>query len=111
MDVSRISQATETMEEAVDLYNSAVANEVTMLRRGFSTLVNTINVEDKRNSAQEDLIAQQSALAKAIVRLRNETGSLLRLEDGDGVLERENLVTIPQPEFRGEAPEKTESGS
>ena len=95
MDVRRIANATVSINEAVELYNTAVAEEVSRLRLGLSTLTNVITVEDKRNSAQEDLIAQQSALAKAIVRLRNETGTLLRLDDGRGMLDRESIISLP----------------
>jgi outer membrane protein len=95
MDVRRIANAAVSINEAVELYNTAVAEEVSRLRLGLSTLTNVITVEDKRNSAQEDLITQQSALAKAIVRLRNETGTLLRVDDGRGMLDRESIISIP----------------
>ena len=95
MDVRRIAKATVSIDEAVQLYNTAVAEEVSRLRLGLSTLTNAITIEDKRNSAQEDLIVQQSALAKAIVRLRNETGTLLRMDDGRGMLDMESIVTLP----------------
>jgi outer membrane protein TolC len=95
MDVRRIANATVSIDEAVQLYNTAVAEEVNRLRLGLSTLTNAITIEDKRNSAQEDLIVQQSALAKAIVRLRNETGTLLRIDDGRGMLDMESIVTLP----------------
>jgi outer membrane protein len=110
MDVRRIAYAAISINEAVELYNTAVSNEVSMLKRGFSTLVNTISVEDRRNNAQEDLIVQQSALAKAIVRLRNETGSLLRMDGESGVLDIENLVTLPQFESKEEHMEEAKSG-
>ena len=53
------------------------------------------SVEDKRNTAQEDLIIQESSLAKAIVRLRNETGTLVRIEGDGGKLDIESFTTIP----------------
>jgi outer membrane protein TolC len=95
MDVRRIANATVSMNEAVQLYNTAVAEEVGRLKLGLSTLTNVITMEDKRNSAHEDLIVQQSSLAKAIVRLRNETGTLLRVDEGKGILDMESIITLP----------------
>ena len=94
-DTCRTAEAAESLNDAVELYNAAVANEISRLKRGLTTLVNVLTVEDKRNSAQEDLIVQQSALAKAIVRLRNETGSLVKMVNDRGELEMESIVTLP----------------
>ena len=96
MDIRRIASATVSINQAVELYNSAVAEEVSKLKLGLSTLTNAITIEDKRNSSQEDLIVQQSSLAKAIVRLRNETGTLLHIDNGRGMLDMESIITLPE---------------
>lgn len=98
MDISRITNATLSSNEAVELYNSSVASEISKLKLGLSTLTNVISVEDKRNSAEEDLIALQSSLAKAVVRLRNETGTLVNMGDGKGELAVESIITLPMVE-------------
>lgn len=94
-DVCRTVNAVASTNEAVDLYNTVVDNEVSKLTRGLSTLIDVISVEDKRNDAREDLVILQSSLAKAIVHLRNETGSLMLMEGGKGILEMERMISLP----------------
>lgn len=95
MDVQRLAKAAINLDEAVQLYNTAIEDEISRLKLGLSTLTNAITIEDKSNTAQEDLIIQQSALAKAIVKLRNETGTLLKMDNETGMVDLEAITTLP----------------
>lgn len=58
-------------------YRVAVKNEKIKLRRGFSTVIDVMNLEDRLRDAMTDEVTRHSNFAQALARLRYETGNLV----------------------------------
>lgn len=83
--------------DAVNHYLLAVENEKQKNQLGTSTILNLINTDEYLTSALSNQLAAQAAFAKALVKLRYETGTLL-MEKGDEIsVGLGELITIPQP--------------
>ncbi len=83
--------------DAVHYYLQATENEKQKNRLGTSTILDLITTEEHLTSALGNQLTAQAAFAKALVKLRYETGTLL-VEKGDEIsVGLEELITIPQP--------------
>jgi outer membrane protein TolC len=67
----------EMARQAVTFYRTAVEDERKKLRHGMSTLLDVTTMQNRLTSALTSLIASKTRYAKALVRLRYETGTLL----------------------------------
>jgi outer membrane protein TolC len=64
-------------QEALQLYERAVSQEIVKQKNGISTLIDVINIEARFVSARVNFLQAQLAHATAIARLRYETGTFL----------------------------------
>ncbi|WP_456426427.1 TolC family protein [Rhodocaloribacter sp.] len=80
--------------EAVVLYRTAVEHEKKKLRLGMSTLFDVTIVEDRMTNALLAEVNAQVRYARALGRLRFETGTLL-VEDGGTGAQVRALTSIP----------------
>jgi outer membrane protein TolC len=76
--VSRV----KLQQQAVELYQRTVENEIERLKAGESTLIDTLLTEQQQTESRLGLIAARQELAQLIAQLRFESGSLL---EGDQV--------------------------
>ena len=85
-------------EEAVLLFERAVDNEEKKLRAGSSTLIDVISQRDRLTDARRRHVAAQAALARALVELRFQTGTLLADGSPELTLTSTDVTTIPRLE-------------
>ncbi len=64
-------------EQALQLYEQAVSQEIVKQKNGIATLIDVINIESRFVNARVSFLLAQLAQATAIARLRLETGTLL----------------------------------
>jgi outer membrane protein len=93
--VARNAQRLERATEAVELFVRAVENEEKKLRAGTSTLIDAISQRDRLTAARQSQVAAHLALARALVQLRFETGTLLPRDADPRTAELANFTTIP----------------
>jgi outer membrane protein len=67
---------------AVKNYLVAVKNEKIKLRRGFSTVIDVMNLEDRLRDSMTDEVTRHGNFAQALARLRYETGNLITWQKG-----------------------------
>lgn len=75
--VSQTILTLERREQAIDLFEKIVDNELKKLRAGQSTLLDLIAQQDRLVSSQQSRVRAQLALALALLDLRFETGTLV----------------------------------
>lgn len=92
-----------TAREAARRYRRVVTNERTKYRLGTGTLFDVILAEDRRTQALRQEVTARTAYARALARLRFETGTLLPPEAPFGRVDAERLTTVPdgRDECRG----------
>jgi len=89
--VERVRQA----EESVEHYRATIDAEIERYQTGDSTLVDTILTEDQQTGALLSLVQARKEFANLVARLRFESGLLVSYRQGESVVSRENLVTVP----------------
>jgi outer membrane protein len=77
-------------------FQTTVENEKKKFELGSSSVFNIITYEDHLASAVLDRIGAQQNLAKAVSRLRLETGTLIDASDGADSVSIDNLMTVPE---------------
>jgi outer membrane protein TolC len=82
-------------ERAVALYRTTVENEQAKSRLGASTLFDVTYAEDNLTSALLSAVSGRQAYARALARLRYETGTLARDAGGRLTVDAADLVTRP----------------
>ncbi len=97
----RVLQSTGTLQQsiaeveqarsAVDFYQATVDAELARLRAGDSTVLDTIVTQQQQIGARLSLVSAQLELARRIVELRYETGTLVT----GGTVRAQDLVTAP----------------
>ncbi|MEO1365638.1 MAG: TolC family protein [Acidobacteriota bacterium] len=98
--VRQNARTTELFEKATKLFLQTLENEEKKLQVGSSILLDVISQRDRLTSAQQRLVASASALARAVVDLRFETGTLVRGADADSLQVRtEDFTTVPAGPF------------
>ncbi|WP_198116269.1 TolC family protein [Massilia rhizosphaerae] len=80
------AQQLRSARDSLVLYETAVKQEIVKQRNGISTLIDVINTEARFVSARINLLQVQLAYAKALARLRYETGTLVPAPAGDDSL-------------------------
>lgn len=85
----------EKSEQAVRIYTEAVNNERLKFRRGESTLLNLIDIEERLDRVLLTRIAVRRRLAMSLIRLRYETGTLVSFQKEQGTITARALTTIP----------------
>lgn len=84
-------------KEAVEHYRQAVENEILKNRLGTSTTLDLLTTEEHLTNAVLNQISAQTAFAKALAKLRYESGTLL-VERKEGIsVGADELTTIPRP--------------
>lgn len=81
--------------EATGYFEKALQNEIKKLRGGSSTLIDVISQRDRLTSAQQREISSRLALARALLALRFQTGTLIDSGQDGRALRREQLTTLP----------------
>ncbi len=82
--------------DAVHYYMQAAENEKKKFQLGTSTTLDIITTEEHLTSALGNQLAAQAAFAKALVKVRHETGTLL-VEKSNGIsVGFGELTTLPQ---------------
>ena len=90
--------ALERARAAAVRYRESVENERRKLQAGLSTLIDVIVTEDRLTAALLSQNAQETEYARALVRLRYETGTLAHLEGDRGRIEEARMLSIPGQE-------------
>lgn len=80
-----------SVRDGLALYETAVRQEIVKQRNGISTLIDVINTEARFVNARVNLLQVQLAYAKALARLRYETGMLLPVPADDDDLDNLTL--------------------
>lgn len=84
-------------EEAVRLFEQALATERERFRLGTATMIDAIQTEERLTLARAQLVGTRLQNALALARLRFETGTLMPHDEaGRTRVERENFVTLPE---------------
>jgi outer membrane protein TolC len=80
--------------QAIANFDAAVQDERARVQAGFSTVIDLLTTEDRLTNSLLDHVASELAYARAVARLRYETGTLV---DGanPGVLEFARFTTVP----------------
>jgi outer membrane protein TolC len=84
----------KSKNEASAIYESAVLDEREKLRHGTGTVIDLILTEDRLTQSALDALSTQINMAKAVARLRFETGSLLGPE-AQTTVDVTSLTTVP----------------
>ena len=69
-------------QQGLARYEQAVQQEIVKQRNGVATLIDVVNVESRFINARVNLLQLQQAYAKALARLRYETGTFLIAANG-----------------------------
>jgi outer membrane protein TolC len=85
----------EKTEEAVIIYENAFNGERQKFRAGDSTLLNVIDIQNRLDNVLINRLSVRKKTAMAIVRLRYETGTLIKFENNDGSVAMSGLITVP----------------
>lgn len=94
--VRRSAERLVKISESIGFFERALENEIKKLRGEASTLVDVITQRDRLTAAQQRQVAAELSLARALVDLRFQTGSLL--PPGDSVersVRPERLTSLP----------------
>jgi len=92
-----VQRATEQLIEAdaaVKTYAASLENERTKRRLGLSTLIDTLNIEDRYNNALLAAVQAHQGFASSIAQFRFETGALL-VREGDTYSARVSELFTP----------------
>ena len=84
-----------TAAQAAALFRQAVTNEEKKLRAGSSTLIDVISQRDRLTQAEENRLAVQLALARSLLDLRFQTGTLLAPAGDTEAVTLAQLTTLP----------------
>ncbi|MBF0283920.1 MAG: TolC family protein [Magnetococcales bacterium] len=86
----------EQTSHSAEMYRQAIANEQEKLRLGMATLLDVMTTEDKLISAMIKQAADNSRYAKALVKLRLESGTLATpVAEGEYRVGREEILQLP----------------
>lgn len=88
----------ELSEAAVGLYETSVESEKEKFRLGMSTLFEVLQAEDGLTSAHVQRIAARLRFARAVARLRFETGTLVEFDGETPSAGLEATTTVPHPD-------------
>ena len=88
--------AVRRADEAVAFAEDAIEAELELFRLGNSTLIDTLQTEDRRTEAELDRIALRLRYALLLVDLRFASATLLRSTEEGLVVEAQDLVTLPE---------------
>ncbi len=94
-DLSKTALELAKYYDAADHYRKAVENEREKFLLGMSTLSDLLTTEDNLIAALINLISAESAHAKALARLRFETGTLLAYGQERISVGIEELTSVP----------------
>jgi outer membrane protein TolC len=83
-------------DEAVAFAEDAIEAELELFRLGNSTLIDTLQTEDRRTEAELDRIALRLRYALLLVDLRFASATLLRSTEEGLVVEAQDLATLPE---------------
>ena len=90
-------QVWKTAETTAQSYRAAAVNEQKRLRAGLSTIFDVLLTQDRLTSAEIGVLQQRSLIAKSLVKLRYETGTLLDSGSTDYRLSLAHLTSVPSP--------------
>lgn len=93
--VNRLAEQLERSRLAVRLFERAVVNEERKLQAGSSTLLDLLSQRDRLTSARQNEVSAELALALALLRLRFETGTMIRPRGTELEVETDRLLTLP----------------
>ena len=94
--VRRSAERLVKISESIEFFERALENEIKKLRGEASTLVDVITQRDRLTAAQQRQVAAELSLARALVDLRFQTGSLLPPGDtAERSVEPERLTSLP----------------
>lgn len=99
-DVGRLAEQLERSRLAVRLFAQAVTNEEKKLQAGTSTILDLLSQRDRLTAARQNEVSAGLALALALLRLRFETGTLIRPTGSTGeelAVDTAGLLTLPTP--------------
>ena len=82
-------------ETAAGYYQQSVDNEVEKLRRGLSTLIDTITTEQRQLDASLAQVSSRQRWAELLASLRFETGTLVSELDEGSEISEDNVLTLP----------------
>jgi len=81
--------------ESVKSYKIVSDNEKIKFKLGISTLIDLITTEDRLTNALRNEISAYQNYAQYIAKLRFETGTIVKLNDYNILIDLNNLITIP----------------
>lgn len=94
--VRRSAQRLVKISESIGFFERTLENEIKKLRGGSSTLVDVITQRDRLTAAQQRRVSAELSLARALLDLRFQTGSLLGPgESVERSVEPERLTSLP----------------
>lgn len=96
-DVGRLAEQLERSRLAVRLFTQAVANEEKKLQAGSSTLLDLLSQRDRLTAARQNEVSAGLSLALALLRLRFETGTLIRSAGEELAVDTAGLLSLPSP--------------
>lgn len=95
-DLKRSVLRLQNSREAIELYRGVVTNEEKKLQQGISTIIDVIFVEERLTNALLNNISAWLGYANAVVNLRYQTGTLLRVgRNGEFEVSMKELIHIP----------------
>jgi outer membrane protein TolC len=82
--------------EAEKMYRRALTDELLRFHLNKATLLDVMDAQDRLNNAQSAVVTAQAALAKSLITLRYNTGTLFCIEeDSQRSLTINNFTTLP----------------
>lgn len=92
----RSSERLAMAERAVGYFETAVRNEEKKLTAGTSTVIDVISQQDRLTSSRQALVDARLSVARALLDLRFETGTLVGWHDAAGAVDWAALTTVPR---------------
>jgi len=94
-ELADVVAAVQRADEAVAFAEDAIGSELELLRLGSSTLIDTLQTEDRRIEAELERIELRLRYARLLADLRFESATLLRATAEGFAVGAEDLVTVP----------------
>jgi outer membrane protein len=95
--VKRHSQGLHQARKAVAQYQKGVANERLKYRLGMATIIDLITIGNRLDEARLTEVSQHQEYAKAVIRLRFETGTLLIRKQNQFRVDFKRFLQVPDP--------------
>ncbi|MEL6696398.1 MAG: TolC family protein [Bacteroidota bacterium] len=90
--VIKLEKAYQTLQFSQEVFEA----EQIKFQNGLTTLLNLILFQERLTFSQLDYLSAQQEFALAIVNLRNETGTLIKVEDESSWTDLQTFYTLPE---------------